>query len=117
MAECNDDENFAFEELARGSEYTYDVTGPDGEFSASGDFRNANTAKTTSLPGPPGKKKLPNAPARTHVVTIAIVFVKECEVTVEAECDGHKYCRKITGKPGDHPLIVHVLRMAAEEEE
>jgi hypothetical protein len=110
---CNDDEGFAFEKVAKGSEYTYDVTGPEGEFSADGDFRNANTAKITPLPGPPGKKTLPNAPGKTHVVTIAITLVTACEVTVTAECDGKKYCRKIAGKPGVHPLIVHVLRMAA----
>jgi hypothetical protein len=111
VAPCNDDLDFPFEKLPKGSAYSYKVTGPAGEFSARVSFRNANTGKTITLPGPPGTKKLPDAPAKTHVAAIEVVFVKECDVTVEADCNGQKYCRKIHGTPDTHPLILHILRM------
>ena len=110
---CIDPAVFFFEKVPGNAEFALTMTGPAGQFSANVVFVDATTTAETPLPTPPGKKTLPSAKNKTHLVSIIILIVSACDVKVEATVAGQKYCRKISGAAGSTTTVTLLMRMAS----
>ena len=106
---CNDPAFFFFEKITAPASYTRTLTGPAGQFTADSRFRNAKTGISATLKDP---QPLADATGKNHVVNIILFFAADSDVTVEAECAGQKYCRKISGKANTQEQVTHILPMA-----
>jgi hypothetical protein len=58
-----------------------------------------------------GKKKVLDAPGKTHVVFVIISFLAAAQVTVRAALNGEAYCRTVTGDAGSQEIIIHTMVM------